>query len=247
VLISAAVCPHPPVLVPDAAAGAAADLDDVRAACDEAVAVLVASGPDLIVAVGGADQGSEFGAGAGGSLAGFGVSWRTGEGARVLPLSLTIGRFLLGRAGLLANPRDGTRSGSPTPPIRMIAVPFGLPAADCARLGARIAGWAPRVALLAMGDSSARRTERAPGFLDARARPYDEAVTAALASADVRSLAGLDAELSAELMVAGRAAWQVLAGAAGHGAYRGRLHIAAAPYGVCYLVVSWTRAARAAT
>jgi len=38
VLVAAAVCPHPPLLVPQLAAGGAPDLDKVRAACDAAVA-----------------------------------------------------------------------------------------------------------------------------------------------------------------------------------------------------------------
>jgi hypothetical protein len=36
-LVSVAVCPHPPLLVPEVAAGAAPELDDLRAACDTAV------------------------------------------------------------------------------------------------------------------------------------------------------------------------------------------------------------------
>ncbi len=62
------------------------------------------------------------------------------------------------------------------------------------------------------------------------------AVAAALAEADTEALLGLDPALSAELMVAGRAPWQVLAGAAeaGGGSWRGDLGYVAAPYGVTY-------------
>jgi hypothetical protein len=35
-LVAAAVLPHPPVIVPEIAAGAAHELDDLRLACDEA-------------------------------------------------------------------------------------------------------------------------------------------------------------------------------------------------------------------
>ncbi len=237
VLVAAAVCPHPPVLVPEAAAGGAAELDELRAACDAAVAAVAATAPDLIVTVGGAAHTAQFRASAAGSLAGYGVTWRTGEGTPVLPLSLTIGRFLLDRAGLLVRtPAEPSR----VPPARFVAVGFDTPAATCLRLGAQIVRQAPRVALLVMGDGSARRSERAPGFFDPRAEPYDDQVTAALADADAAWLARLDPKLSADLLVAGRAAWQVLAGAAGGGTYRGHLHCAVAPYGVCYLVASWT-------
>ena len=48
-----------------------------------------------------------------------------------------------------------------------------------------------------------------------------------------------DTELDEELVVAGRAAWQVLAGAAGGRRMHGRLLCMSAPYGVTYLVASW--------
>ena len=65
------------------------------------------------------------------------------------------------------------------------------------------------------------------------------AVAAALAAADAGALARLDAALDDELMVAGRAAWQVLAGAAVGGGLRGQVRFAAAPLDVTYLVASW--------
>jgi hypothetical protein len=94
------------------------------------------------------------------------------------------------------------------------------------------------VALLVMGDGSACRGERSPGYDDPRARPYDDAVARALATADLAVLRGLDGDLSAELLVAGRAPWQVLAEAVA-GAWRGRLAYYAAPYGVAYFVAGW--------
>ncbi|MFD8793070.1 hypothetical protein ACFV1T_20330, partial [Streptomyces vinaceus] len=48
-LVAAAVCPAPPLLVPDVAAGAAPELADARTACSDALAVLAASPPDLRV------------------------------------------------------------------------------------------------------------------------------------------------------------------------------------------------------
>jgi hypothetical protein len=241
VLIAAAVCPHPPLLVPELAAGAAAELDDVRAACDAAVAVFASAKPDLIVVVGGAPQAAEFDGSAAGSLAGYGVAWQTGRGAPVLPLSLTIGRWLLERRGLAGVSRSEGRPGAANPPpIQLCATAFASPASACVHLGAQIAKRAGRVALLAMGDGSARRSTKAPGYFDPRAQKYDAAVVRALASADTDRLTRLDPGLSDELMAAGRAAWQVLAGAAGDGAYRARLHCDTAPYGVGYFVVSWT-------
>jgi hypothetical protein len=102
--------------------------------------------------------------------------------------------------------------------------------------------------MLAMGDGTARRTPKGPGYLDERAEPFDDAVAAALADVDVRALLDLDEQLSAELVVSGRVPWQVLAGAAaasGAGApggpWRGQVLHSAAPYGVGYLVATWRR------
>jgi hypothetical protein len=89
-----------------------------------------------------------------------------------------------------------------------------------------------------MGDGTGRRTPK-PGYLDARAEPFDRHVSAALAAGDPAALAGLDVALADELLVQGRAAWQVLAGAAAGSTWRGQVRYDAAPYGVGYLVATW--------
>lgn len=229
-LVAAAVCPHPPLLVPQVAAGAAPELDGLRAACDEAVRRLARARPQTIVVVGGAETSRGYDATARGDLRPYGVDVPCGgrpDGER-LPLSLTIGAWLLRRAGL--------------GPGRHQAVGFDAPPTECLRLGGRLAGSAPRVGLLVMGDGSACRTEKAPGYFDERAEPYDAEVARALAHADAAALAALDPGLSGELRAAGRAAWQVLAGAAGDGAFDAELLADQAPYGVGYLVASWVRA-----
>ena len=51
----AAACPHPPLLIPEATGAPGAgdgELARLRAACDQAVAALLAGHPDLIVVVG---------------------------------------------------------------------------------------------------------------------------------------------------------------------------------------------------
>src|SRR5882724_6669359 len=81
-LVAAAVCPCPPLLVPEVAAGAAPELDALRASCADAIGVLAASRPDRLVVVGPserADSGSDpgpdaFAEGATGSFWPFGVS-----------------------------------------------------------------------------------------------------------------------------------------------------------------------------
>ncbi|HCU92819.1 MAG TPA: hypothetical protein DHU96_08795 [Actinobacteria bacterium] len=238
-LIAAAVCPHPPLLIPGALGAAAgsppAALRAVADACAVAVHALVAAGPDLIAVVGGGPGDREYPAGAAGSLHDFGVPVTVGEGEPVLPLSLTVGRWLLDQA----MQAPGAGGHGQVPDILFQAVDQRAPAADCLKLGVLIAERAPRVALLAMGDASARRARDIEGAADPEAQEYDDEVAEALAAADARWLGRLNPALDDELMVAGRAAWQVLAGAASGRRLHGRLLCLAIPYGVTYLVASW--------
>jgi len=244
VLVAAAVCPHPPLLVPEvmgAAGPRGSDMAEVLAACDAAVAGLAAAEPELIVVVGGAAASAVHDGSAAGSLREYGIRYAVGTGEPVLPLSLTVGSWLLRRAGLV--PPDGAarpdETARPGARVRLRAVARATPAADCLRLGAAIARQAPRVAVLAMGDGPARRAAGVPGAADPAADRYDAEVAAALAEADPARLARLAPALDDELMVAGRAAWQVLAGAADGGRLHGRLRCATARYEVSYLVASW--------
>ena len=182
-LIAAAVCPHPPLLIP-AALGAAgrepqAALRAVGEACQLAVAALVAAGPDLIAVVGGGPADREYEAGAAGSLHDFGVPVTVGEGEPVLPLPLTAGRWLLGAA---------TAGRVWAPQVLLQAVQPAGARGDCLKLGVLIAERAPRVAVLAMGDASARRACGPPGAADPEAQEYDDEVAGALAAADARRL-----------------------------------------------------------
>lgn len=240
-LVAAAVCPCPPLLVPEVAAGAAPELDALREACADAVGLLAASRPDLLVAVGPADAPgrSDFPAGAHGSFRPFGVALdvRLGKaaadaaqapapGAPLLPSSLAVAAWLL--RGWSAGPVEGLGVGEELAPDL------------CAAAGREVTASAGRVALLVMGDGSACRTVKAPGYLDERAEAYDTAVAAALAAADLRTLAGLDVGVSAQLRAVGRAPWQLLAGAAEGAGLGGQLLYEDAPYGVGYVVAGWT-------
>ncbi|MFC8127941.1 class III extradiol dioxygenase subunit B-like domain-containing protein [Streptomyces sp. NPDC057302] len=251
-LVAAAACPCPPLLVPDVAAGAAPELDAARAACTDAIGVLAASRPDRLVVVGPAERKGRgpHPQGARGSFRGFGVDLdvrlgRSGgedgtdgssedaedaedasEGR--LPTSLAVAAWLLDRTEWSAAPLEGLGVGEP------------LAAERCIQVGGEIAARADRVALLVMGDASACRTLKAPGYLDERAVGFDAEIARALGAADVAALKALDEELAYELKVAGRAPWQVLAGAAEGAGLSGELLYEDAPYGVGYLVAAWS-------
>ena len=227
-LCAAVVVPSPPLLVPEVAAGAAAETDDLRAACDAAVGAALAADPDEVVVVGGAPGHGTLPDAASWDWRPFGVPHPPDPPALRLPLSLAVGAWLLDRAGY-AGPR------------RFEAVAGDTSVDDAVRLGRRLVDGDRRVALLVVGDGSARRTEKAPGHLDPRAEAFDAAVTEALAGADLPALLGIDPALAAELMVAGRAPWQVLAAAAEHAGWAPRVTYAGAPYGVHYVVAEWHR------
>jgi len=237
-LTAAAVCPHPPLLIPSVTGGSTgtgdAGLTELRDACHVAVSALLATSPDLLVVVGAGPATCEFAPDTAGSLADFGVPFKTGDGDPVLPLSLTVAHWLLARAT-----RPATAGVHPAVAARLHSVDSAARPADCLALGAELSAQAPRVAILAMGDGPGRRARNAPGAIDGAADRYDELVAKALATGDLPVLAGLDPAAADVLFVAGRAAWQVLAGAASPGIeYASTLHYAAAPFEVSYYVSS---------
>ncbi len=237
-LIAAAVCPHPPLLIPEAtgAPGSGdAELDRLRTACHQAVAALLEQTPDLIVITGGAERTAEYPPDTPGRLHDFGVPFtvgRTGQDGQELPLSLTVGKWLLSE-------HDARKAA-------WWGIASAAPPAECLQLGEKLAALAPRVALLAMGNGPARRARAAPHAADPEADRYDDQVAAALAAADPAALAALDPGQDRPLEIGGRAAWQVLAGAAGdeqsQDAFDAEPRYRGAPFEVSYVVASWRRA-----
>jgi hypothetical protein len=247
VIVAAALCPSPPLLA-GVLTGQAEVLPELSAACATAVARLLAAAPDVIAVAGPASATGPGDPAGALSLASYAPALRAGArpragrflndnskkytaGRPALPLSLGIGALLLDEAGY-QGPRTFQAVAGYEPPAR------------CLALGERIAASAPRVALLAMGDGTARRSVSAPGYLDERAAPFDEEVERAVRDGDLPAIAALDPALAADLLAAGRPAWQVLAGAlsagrpAGGGSVQAEVLYSGAPLGVAYLVAA---------
>ncbi|SFK50446.1 hypothetical protein [Geodermatophilus ruber] len=220
--VSVAFCPSPPLLLPAVAGRAAADTAALRAACADAVDAVLASGPEVVLVVGAGASG-RFGPGDAGDLRGFGVDLEVPfagpvrPGGRRTPLPLTVGAWLLDEAG-----HAGARLGV---------------APD--ELGAVLAGLSGAVGVLAMGDGSARRTVKAPGYLDEAAGPFDAAVAAALAAGDAAALAALDPVEGERLLAAGVPTWRAVGAALDGREITARLRADEAPFGVGYLVADW--------
>ncbi|WP_338701253.1 class III extradiol dioxygenase subunit B-like domain-containing protein [Streptomyces sp. Q6] len=236
-LVAAAVCPCPPLLVPEVAAGAAPELDAARAACDEAIAALLAAAPDLIRVIGEGPRTGVHRPGAKGSFRPFGVDLDVHLGApsdaveATLPPSLSVGAWLLARAGWTGKVlgHEVTADGS---------------APDVAESGWRLADGplgTERIGFLVMGDGTACRTVKAPGYLDERAEGVDADIAEALRTADRDGyLARLDEDLARELKISGRVPWRLLSDAWDKQDGTARLLYEDAPYGVGYFVASWT-------
>ncbi|MFP5071056.1 hypothetical protein ACLFMI_15510 [Pseudonocardia nantongensis] len=228
-----AVLPQPPLLVPELAGNAAVETEALREAC-RIVVVKLAAAASSWVAVG-ADPGGRrtVAPGTTGSFAGYGrdvpvalpgPEGTPGEGT-ALPLPLLIAAWAAG----------GTGVGS----VRGELVAPDADPDDCLALGAELG--AGETGLLVVGDGAAMHTPKAPGGFDDRAEAFDAVVAAALDAGDPEPLARLEPEPAASLWAAGRAPWQVLAGAAraaGHGWAAAHRH-SSTPYGVAYHVALW--------
>jgi hypothetical protein len=240
-ITAGAVCPAPPLLARELT-GADPVVPELRQACLDAVAGLLRGRPDVVAVVGAGEQTSTWDAGSRLDVSAFapgiGLASRdgsAGRGARVsapardgspgLPLPLGLGARLLDQAGH-AGPRV------------LQLVGEDEPAGRCAELGTRIARSAGRVAVLAMGDGSARRGPKAPGYFDPRSGPFDAEVERAVRACDLDGLLALEPNLARELMATGRAAFQVLAGALLGTDPASEILYAGDPFGVAYLVAA---------
>jgi hypothetical protein len=215
--VALAFCPCPPALVPELSTGAAGELAGLRATCDRAVASLLAADPERIAVLAATPQPGEWGAGAGGSMRPYGVDVRAGGPDVVLPGALTIGAWLLDRAGWA-----GRRRYVGVGPDGVLADPADV-----------------REAWLVVGDGSAKRTEKAPGFVDDRAVAFDDAVAAALRAGDATALARLDVDTGDQLWSTGARVWRAVGAALAGRVVSAELLAEEAPYGVAYLVATW--------
>jgi hypothetical protein len=244
--VAAVVLPHPPLLVPELAGPAAAELDPLRAACRHALSAVLAEA-DLVVVVG---DGPVWGVpepAAPGSFRPYGAEVEVTlpplaaldlpglpTPARLpdLPLSLAVAAHLL--------------TGLDPLPERLFAatVPASLGPGAAAAIGQALAsagGPGERLGLVVLGDLSACRSERAPGALRPGAATFDASVAEALRTGSPERLLDLDPAEAADLMVAGRVPLQVLAGAFhDRPEVRGEVLYEDAPYGVGYLVAVLT-------
>ncbi len=231
-ILAATLLPHPPLLF-RRLGGVQDPVADLRA---ESLAAVrwATTDADRVVVVGPGDEARRWPADAPAGMHRFGGDREPGPSGERLPLSLGVGASVL---------RDAGWSG----PAELVSIGWDAGSAEVDALADALAEGPGRTALLLLGDGSARRGQKAPGYLDDRAFGFDDAVAAALAAGDAAALAGLDAELAAELMVLGRSTLRLLGAVALRVpeavtgpvlTYRGD------PFGVSYFVATWPFRAR---
>jgi hypothetical protein len=221
----AALVSHPPLLFRELG-GLSDPVAELRTAALEAVQA-VGDAADHVVVVGPAEEARAWESGTGADVGRFG-----GPGERPcrpgLPLPLGVGARLLEEAGW-------------TGPVDLVSVHSSASQEEVDVLADSLARRPGRTGLLLLGDGSARRGPTAPGYVDERAFPWDDAVARALAEGDAASLDALDVPLAEELMVHGSASFRLL-GAVGLRCgppSRSALTYRGDPFGVTYVTAVW--------
>ncbi|KAA1251457.1 hypothetical protein F0Q45_04230 [Mycobacterium simiae] len=227
-LSAIAIVPSAPVLVPELAGAAAAEVADLTAAVMAAAAVL----PPRWVAVGAGRADEVVDSDAVGTFAGFGVDLRVrlserGDGPplpAVLPLCALMAAWIRGQAKSAA-----------TAQVRVYAADHDADAAVRRGRGLRaeVDAVSDPIGVLVVADGVNTLTPRAPGGFDPSGAGAQLALYDALATGDVPALAQLPSS------VRGRVAFQVLAGLSRAGPRMAKELYRGAPYGVGYFVGVW--------
>lgn len=224
-LAAIALTPSAPVLVPELAGAAAAEVAGYREAALAAAAEL----PRTWIAIGAGPADVVYSR-VRGSFAGYGADVRVAldpqapETLVAMPLCALMAGWLRGQV-------------NPGGSVQVRSYDTGLDGAGalaCGRtLRAVIDDGDEPIGVLVVADGASTLTASAPGGHRPEDVPIQDALDDALASGDVAALSGLpDA-------IVGRVAYQVLAGLAASGPRSSRELIRGAPYGVGYFAGVW--------
>lgn len=229
-LTSIALVPSAPVLVPELASGAAAELTALSAAVRAAAGEL----PRRWVAVGSGPADDVIGPGAVGTFGGYGADVRVAlsPGATAAPVRLPLCALI---AGWLRGQVD------PAADVEVRVFADALDADTALARGralrAELDESPEPVGVLVVADGANTLTPAAPGGHDPDSPPRQEVLDDALAAGDLAALAGLLPHPEGPV---GRVAYQVLAGLAAPAPIESRELFRDAPYGVGYFVGVWT-------
>jgi len=227
VLAAIAMTPSAPVLIPELAGAAAAEVAGFRDAAVAAAATL----PQFWIALGVGTADAVLGPESRGTYAGYGVdvpvalSPEADSVVTALPLCALFAGWLRGQV----NPSAAVQ-------VRVYAADHDAEAAlgFGRALRQEIDASDVPTGVLVVADGATTLTPSAPGGYEPDSGPLQSALDDALTAGDAGELAGLSDRIS------GRVAYQVLAGLAEPGPSAAREFARGAPYGVGYYVGTWT-------
>lgn len=225
-LAAIALIPSAPVLVPELAGAAAAEVADLRAAVLTAAAEL----PSRWIAIGAGDADQVIAATAVGTFAGYGADVRVAlspdatDPVAELPLVALVTGWVRGQvnAGRTAEVRIYADLGEQ-------AVHRGM------TLRTELDESPEPVGVLVVADGANTLTQSAPGGFDPDAPSAQAALDDALAAGDAGAVIGCASG------AVGQGAYQVLAGLAGSRPVPARALYRGAPFGVGYFAGTWLR------
>ncbi len=217
--------PAAPLLCPDVDVESL--LADERAASIELVAELQQDAERIIV-IGTGKSTTWFEDGGIGNTRGLGgVSHYTiGTGLNELPQSLTVGASVVSAAGWAGDVKALVIDAETTAGQRQVLAKEVVTRAA-----------AQRTLVVAVGDGSATRTEKAPGYIQPDALDFDAAVIRAIDSVDCNALMAIEQSTADRLWCGGLPSWQVVAQAIDTA--QGAVVFESSPFGVNYFVASW--------
>ncbi len=224
-LSAIAIVPSAPVLVPELAGAAAAEVADIASAVLSAAALL----PTRWVVIGVGEGDDAFGPDSAGTFAGFGVDVPVrlsphAERAAELPVCTLLGAWIRG----LARPESSARA-----LIYRADQDAATALAHGRRLRAELDREPDPAGVLMVADGANTLTPAAPGGHHPKDAEAQRALDDALATGDVAALARLPRA------ILGRAAFGVLAGLAEPGPRSAKEFYRGAPFGVGYFVGAW--------
>ncbi|OBB98355.1 hypothetical protein [Mycobacterium sp. 852002-30065_SCH5024008] len=222
-----AIVPSAPLLVPELAGAAAAEVTDLTAAVLAAAALL----PARWTVIGTAGRDDVFGPDTAGSFAGFGADVRVGlspQAPSAAPADLPVCVLLAGWVRGQARP-DATAQAR----VYSADHDAGTALAQGRRLRADIDRSREPIGVLVVADGANTLTPAAPGGFDPGNAGAQAALDDALATGDVAALTRLPRQ------ILGRVAFQVLAGLSEPGPRSAKELYRGAPYGVGYFAGAW--------